>query len=49
MGMQLDIRRVRPVTPDGETAATLDGTMQDVRRLIPILKELGLHETYQNC
>jgi hypothetical protein len=45
MGMQLDIRRVRPITPDVETAATLDGAIEDVRRLIPVLKELSLRET----
>ncbi|MGH7846385.1 MAG: hypothetical protein ACREQW_14610 [Candidatus Binatia bacterium] len=45
MGMQLDIRRVRPITQDAETGVTLDGAIQDVRRLIPILKELGLHKT----
>lgn len=45
MGLQLDIRRVRPVTPDTETAATLDGAIQDVRLLIPVLKNLALHKT----
>jgi hypothetical protein len=45
MGMPFDIRRVRPVTLDAETAMTLDGAMDDMRRLILISKELGLHET----
>lgn len=45
MGMSLDIRRVRPVTPDAETAMTLAGAMDDMRRLISISKELGLQET----
>ena len=45
MGMQLDIRRIRPITRDAKTGVTLDGAIQDVRRLIPILKEIGLHKT----
>ncbi|WP_155888550.1 hypothetical protein [Inquilinus limosus] len=45
MGLQLDIRRVRPVTPSEQTAATLDGAIEDIRRFIPIVKELGLPET----
>jgi hypothetical protein len=46
MGMQLlNIRRIRPITPDTETRVTLDGAIEDMRRLIPILKGIGLHET----
>jgi hypothetical protein len=45
MGLQLDIRRVRPITPDAETAAILDGAIQDVRLLVPVLKNLWLHKT----
>ena len=45
MGMQLDTRRVRPITRDAETGGTLDGAIQDVQRLIPTLKGIGLHKT----
>jgi len=45
MGMQLDIRRVRPVTPDAETAVVLNSAIQDARRLVLALMELGLQET----
>jgi hypothetical protein len=45
MGMQPNIRRVRPITRDGETVAALDGAIQDVQRLVPILKGIGLHNT----
>jgi hypothetical protein len=45
MGMQLDIRRVRPIAQDAEVAATLDAAIQDMQQVIPPAKDLGLHET----
>lgn len=44
MGLQLDVRRVRPVLPDALVAATLDAATHDFQRLIPLAKVLDLRE-----
>ena len=42
MGLQLDVRRVRPILLDAEVAQKLDLAAADFERLIPFAKELEL-------
>jgi hypothetical protein len=43
-GLQLDVRRVRPIYPDAVVAAQLDAATHDFQRLAPSLNELGLSQ-----
>jgi hypothetical protein len=42
MGLQLDVRRVRPIFPDAQVAQELDLAISDFQRLIPLARELEL-------
>jgi hypothetical protein len=44
IGLQLDVRRVRPILPAATVTDALDSAAQDFQRLIPLVKELDLRE-----
>jgi hypothetical protein len=43
-GLQLDVRRVRPIVADTQVAAELDAASADLQRVVSLGKELGLRD-----